>query len=231
MTDGIDASATVSTISASNSYNFKQDYGKAPYDQPQAFKASYLWVSPDINRWGYFGKEVLSGWSFNGITLLETGTALNLTSGYNTTFDGYVTGDRPNQIADWHMPGGRSRQARAAEYFNTAAFQQLNCAPANPTNPLSSTTSVCGSANPTGQGNAQYGLIVGPGKMNTDLTAFKSFPIVRENKVLFRADAFNVFNYGGNLGNPTTQLTSAADGVITTAAPGRILQLALKYSF
>jgi hypothetical protein len=233
LTDGIDASATNSTISASNSYNFKQDYGKASYDQPQAFKASYLWTSPDIHHWGYFGKELLSGWSLSGITLLETGTAFNVTSGYNTTFDSYATGDRPNQIADWHLAGGRSRQAKAAEYFNTAAFQQLNCAPANPTNPLSSTTAVCGSANPTGQGNAQYGLIVGPGKMNTDLAAFKSFPIVRESKILFRADAFNVFNYGGNLNLAAAQtsLSSSTFGEITSAAPGRILQLALKYSF
>jgi hypothetical protein len=79
-------------------------------------------------------------------------------------------------------------------------------------------------------GNTQFDLMIGPGHVETDLAASKIFTVGKENSVQFRAEAFNLFA-NVNLNNPTAQLSSANDGKITSAAPGRSLQFALKYSF
>ena len=145
---------------------------------------------------------------------------MNITSGQDTNFDGVTTSDRPNQIADWHMPGHRTLAQKAAGFFNTGAFAAVPAGTA------------------TGLGTTSAYLIVGPGKVSTDLAAAKSFSVWRESKVQFRADAFNAFNHV-NLGNPNVSAvfnaagaqTSATFGTITGAAAGRILQLSLKLSF
>jgi hypothetical protein len=212
MADGIDPTANpITTFSASNEYSFKTDYGKASYDLPQRFVASYLWVSPAVHAWGFVGREALSGWRLSGITTLSTGTPFNMVSGTDTNLDGYGN-DRPNQIADWHLAGGRSRTQKAAEFFNVAGFSAVPAGTA------------------TGLGNTQFNLMIGPGRVNTDMAAAKDLAIKNENQIQFRADAFNLFS-NVNLGNPTAQLSSPSDGKITGAAPGRILQLSLKYSF
>jgi hypothetical protein len=212
MGNGVDPTPNpITTLSASNEYSFTSDYGKAPYDMPHHFVASYLWVSPTVHFWGYVGKEALSGWRISGITTISTGTAFNMLSGVDSNYDSY-NNERPNQIADWHLPGNRSRAQKAVEFFNTAAFAQV---------PVGTVT---------GLGDTQMNLMIGPGKKNTDMSAAKDIAIKGENEMQFRADAFNVFN-NVNLGNPTAQLNSTNDGIITSAAAGRILQLTLKYMF
>ena len=213
MSDGQDPTKFAAAIKNSSSYDLSADYGKTAYDIPQRFVVSYLWRSPEMHYWGLVGREVLSGWQISGITTLSTGSPFDILSGKDTNFDGVATTDRPDQIADWHMPGGRTRAQKIAQYFNTAAFESVPVGTA------------------TGLGNTQYDLMVGPGRINTDLSAVKSFSIWRENTVQFRADAFNAFNQV-NLGQPAATLSNTSTlGRITSASPGRILQLALKYSF
>jgi len=212
MADGVDPTANpITTFSASDEYNFKADYGKASYDMPHHFVASYLWVSPTVHLWGYAGREILSGWRISGITTISTGTPFNMVSGTDTNYDNYGN-DRPNQVADWHLDGGRSRAQKVAEYFNKLAFSPVPVGTA------------------TGEGSTQFNLMIGPGRKNTDMSAAKDFIIKGEHRLQFRTDAFNVFN-NVNLGNPTAQLNSANDAVINSAAAGRILQLTLKYAF
>lgn len=200
-------------ITSSDNYHLRADRGKAATDVPQSFKASYVWRSPNIDRLGLVGREILSGWSLSGITTIQTGSPLNIVSGSDTNYDGTSTTDRPNQIADWHMPKGRTRAQKVAQYFNTAAFAPVPVGTAN------------------GLGNTQFDIIVGPGAMNTDLAAYKSFALYREHAVLFRAEAYNAFNHV-NLGNPGVTMSSPASfGRITSASPGRVMQFALRYSF
>jgi len=211
MADGTDPTANpITTFSASNEYSFQSDYGKASTDQPQRFVASYLWQLPEVRHFGLVGKEVLSGWKISGITTLSTGSPFNMVSGVDSNFDSYGN-DRPNQVSN-PVLGGQTRAQKAAEFFNTAAFVQVPVGTA------------------TGLGNTQFNLMIGPGRVNTDLAAAKIFSFPRENKLQFRADAFNLFS-NVNLNNPTAQLNSASDGKITGAAAGRILQLSLKYFF
>lgn len=210
-------SRDLQTVSAdpSNSLNLvnendiSMDYGLSDFAVPRRFVASYLWSLPGVHHWGLLGKEVLSGWQINGITTLQSGTPFTITSGKDTNLDGTNT-DRPDQVGNPNLPSGRSRAQKIAKFFNTSAFAQV---PAG-----------------TPYGNVRRASMLGPGTVNTDISAFKTFPVFRESTVQFRGEVFNVFN-NVNLTNPNGVLTNAKFGVITGSGSPRIVQFALRYSF
>ena len=73
-------------------------------------------------------------------------------------------------------------------------------------------------------------MISGYAFYQDDLGISKNFGITEQVHVLFRAEAFNLFNHSnftapdGNISNPTF-------GVITSTYPARQLQFALKVQF
>jgi hypothetical protein len=77
-------------------------------------------------------------------------------------------------------------------------------------------------------GNGGRGLISGPATANTDLAALKDFALRETWKLQFRGEFFNALNQV-NFGNPNQTVSSAAFGKITSAASGRVIQLALKF--
>lgn len=176
---------------------------------PKSFFVSYLWALPSVQRWGTFSKLVLNGWQVNGITTIQSGSPFNLLSGVDSNLDGIST-DRPDQIADPFLSTHRGRTAKIAQYFNTAAFAQV---PAG-----------------TPYGNVGRNSMLGPGLVNTDLSAFKTFALWKTNQLQFRGEIYNLFN-NVNLSNPNSNLKSPQFGKITGSAAGRIVQLALRYSF
>ncbi len=200
------------TLTLSNQTYLRQDYARSDYNIPQVFFASYIWAIPGTDRYGFIGRQVLSGWQLNGITTLRTGVPYNSLSGKDSNLDGIAT-DRPNVVGNPIFPGGRSRTQKINEFFNVAAFAQT----------------------PAGvpYGNAQRNIAIGPGFVNTDFSAFKNFPMWRESNLQFRAEFFNLFN-NVNLANPNATLTSPSFGKISalyTNASPRVIQFALKLSF
>ena len=201
------ASATIPQLVNENNVGY--DYGLSDQDVPQRFVASYLWAAPDVRRWSWIGKEVLSGWQINGITTLQSGSPFNVTSGKDTNLDG-VNNDRPNQVGIPALSGSRSRGAKIQEFFNTSAFVQLP-----PDTPY---------------GDVKRNSLIGPGYVNTDLSAFKDFALPKESTLQFRGEIYNLFN-NVNLLNPISIMTSPKFGQITGANVPRIVQFALRYSF
>lgn len=201
------ASATIPQLVNENNVGY--DYGLSDQDVPQRFVASYLWAAPDVRRWGWIGKQVLSGWQINGITTLQSGSPFNVTSGKDTNLDG-VNNDRPNQVGFPALSGSRSRGAKIQEFFNTSAFVQLP-----PDTPY---------------GDVKRNSLIGPGYVDTDLSAFKDFALPKESTLQFRGEIYNVFN-NVNLLNPISVMTSPKFGQITGANVPRIVQFALRYSF
>lgn len=193
-----------------NNYNVLSSYGPTSVDMPNNFVASYILVLPNIHSLGLFGKEVLDGWQVNGITTIRSGQPFDVQSGVDSNFDGTLT-DRPNQIGNPYLSkGSKSEQIR--EDFNTAAYAQV---------PVGTGT---------GLGDVRYNSLLSPGSINSDLSAFKSFPIVERMNLEFRAEAFNAFNHT-NLNAPNSTLTSPRFGTISSAPVGRIMQFALRLSF
>jgi Carboxypeptidase regulatory-like domain/TonB-dependent Receptor Plug Domain len=200
------------TLTLSNQNNIRADWARSDYDIPQVFVASYIWTTPPVHRWGIVGKDILSGWQLNGITTIKDGTPFTVTSGVDSNLDGINT-DRPNVISNPILHGGRSRQAKIGEFFDTAAFAQV----------------------PAGMpyGDSGRNSQIGPGFVDTDLSAFKNIPVWRESNLQFRAEFYNLFN-NVNLGNPNAVMTSPLFGQISSLATGaapRVIQFALKLSF
>ena len=82
----------------------------------------------------------------------------------------------------------------------------------------------------TPYGNSPRDPLIGPGYVDTDISAFKRFAIYEKSDLLFRAEVFNAFN-NVNLSNPNGTLNSAQYGKITASNTPRIMQFALKYEF
>ena len=86
---------------------------------------------------------------------------------------------------------------------------------------------------PGDPGTAKRRSFYGPGAQNYDMAVAKNLPFTESKSLLFRVEAFNVFNHtqffgpqavDGNIGDTTY-------GQVINAAPPRILQGALKFSF
>ena len=123
-------------------------------------------------------------------------TPSTLPPGWTPNLDTILT-DRPDTVADPVLPRSRSRAAKIQEFFNTAAFAQV---------PL-------GAANP--YGNTSRNSLIGPGIINTDLSAFKNLLVWRETQLQFRSEFFHLFN-NVNLSNPTSVLTSPTLAALPT---------------
>ena len=109
--------------------------------------------------------------------------------------------NRADIVGDIHAGGGEITQ-----WFNTAAFAQ----PA------------------LGQfGNSGRSILRGPGINNLDLGFFKNFSLPKDATLQFRVEAFNAFNHPQFQG-VSQNITSANFGVVTSARPGRIVQLGAK---
>jgi hypothetical protein len=159
------------------------------------------------NSHGVLGRLV-GGWQFDGITTIESGNYLSATSDFNNGVGGragnyadVVPGQNPNSGPNIHT---------IPHWFNTAAFAEVPY---------------------PRYGNAGAGTIVGPGMWNFDLSLFKNIKFTESKSLQLRGEAFNAFNHV-NLGNPNTDVSAGpVFGVVGSAAPARIMQVALKLYF
>ena len=199
--------ANPTVVSFVDSNNVGLDYAPSDFDTPQRFVVSYLWQTPKVKRWGLFGREALSGWQINGITSLQSGSPFNITSNFDSNYDGN-NNDRPDLIGNPFLSTSRSRPQLIQEYFNKTAFQRAAGL----------------------YGTLGRNFLYGPGSVNWDFSAFKDFAVTESKTLQFRAEIFNLFNEV-NLGNPNALLTSPKFGQILSAGAPRIVQFGLKFLF
>jgi hypothetical protein len=82
-------------------------------------------------------------------------------------------------------------------------------------------------------GNAPRRFFYGPGQENFDMALEKDLPIGESRTLLFRVEAFNVFNHAQFFGAASVNgnISSTAFGEIVNAMPPRQVQLAMKFNF
>ena len=86
-------------------------------------------------------------------------------------------------------------------------------------------------AAPAGRrGNSGVGNVQGPNLQTWDFSLRKQFNITERVNVRFQADMFNAFNRA-NFRAPSTVVTTAGFGTITTTGPARNIQFGLKLNF
>ena len=82
-------------------------------------------------------------------------------------------------------------------------------------------------------GNSKRRFFYGPGMDNYDIALAKKLQIAESKSLLFRIEAFNVFNHTqfNGPGSVDGNIGSSTFGNVISAAPPRIMQAALKFIF
>jgi hypothetical protein len=185
---------------------------------PQSLSITVLYQVPLFEHSKGVANLVAGGWSFNDITTFRSGTSLS--PALTETDQGLAV--RPDQLAGTNGPK-TWKSGSSQQWFNPSAFA---C-------PGSTTAGACGTAVAAGfgfYGDAQTGILRGPGQEVFNMALFKDFHFTEKDYLEFRAEAFNTFNHT-NPGNPNTTLGNANYGKVTSAADPRILELALRLKF
>jgi hypothetical protein len=186
----------------------------ANINTPQTLVVSSVYELPfgqgkPFLTWGGVAGKLVGGWQINGIALLQSGAALQITGANASALNAGTL--RPNWNGKDANLSGRTAD-RLGRYFDTAAFS-LNA--------------------PFVFGNAPRIMpnLYGPMTKNVDISLFKNTKIRERYQLQFRAEALNVLNRV-QFGNPATNITAATFGRITTQANlPRDIQLALKLLF
>ncbi len=199
-----------------NPFNPALSYAVSSFDVQQNFVLSYEYQL-SIDRYLH-PNRLTRGWSLSGITRFTTGFPITMVN----KGDNSLIGTNPNGVnnssidepdyngAPLHL--NRNPRTKGNNYFSTADF----------------------SMNALGDpGTSKRRFFYGPGAENYDTALAKKLSLTDSKSLLFRVEAFNVFNHtqfngpasvDGNIGSSTF------GNAISAAAP-RILQGALKFNF
>jgi Carboxypeptidase regulatory-like domain len=170
---------------------------------------------------GIAGK-LISGWSLNGVTTIQSGLPLAFTATPNLIGSGY--GLRPNVDPNCDKSVDGSALDRLDRWFNTACFSVPNATVS--TNPRSRWQ--LGDAprvDPDLRGHHMH---------NWNFAVTKTTPLQGRVNLTLRAEAFNMFNRT-QLGMPDRTVTTAAQSnlgrVTTQLNQPRLIQLAFRLTF
>ena len=219
------------------------DYSNSPWDTRHRFTFNGTYELPFGNgrrflNHGGVVNQLVGGWSDTVVFRAQTGQPFTV---YNNNSAVNGGNSRAILVGDPFKGGGSANPTNPGvdcpAKVRTVANWYNPCAFANPPDGsvISGTEQVTGDQAISllgGRRNQAFG----PGYERIDMSIFKSFPILREQALQFRADAFNLLNtpsYGtpnGSIGSNGGQITSARNFQPNTP-DARFFQLALKYIF
>jgi hypothetical protein len=197
---------------ASNSYDFKLDYGPASYNTPQMLIVNYIYDLPFHKSQSGLAGHTLGGWELSGITSFISGSSFQVTQstdpftalgpgGLGMAVNG-TTSIRPDQVSSVR------RTKTEGEWFSTNSF-----------------------ATAIGHfGTERYNPLIGPGVQNWDLAAIKNTNLGEQVRFQLRAEFFNAWNHA-NFSGVDSGLGDSNFGQVTSAHAPRRIQLGAKLYF
>jgi hypothetical protein len=197
-------------------FNFNLTRGISAFNLTHSFVATYDYRLP-LERLTSRAHYLLDGWEISGITRAASGFPVTL----STDGDNSLQGSSPNGVNNRYLDlpdlTGQALDitnphSNNLQYFNPGAF----------------TDNVLGTP-----GNAGRRSFSGPGMFNTDFALLRTFQISEAKALQFRFEMFNVFNHTQFFGPAAVNgdVDNGLFGQVTNAAPPRLMQLALKFSF
>ena len=219
-------------------YNHHQFYGNSDFDLRQRFTLSGGWELPFAKAWSNGPKRLTSGWSLYPIFFIQSGIPLDFTAGLRQhSGDPGPSGAGDGEVvrADQMVASVQTLNPRRVQTFTRSDTGQVVTGnfwfdPNSFQNdPCITVTGNC----PIGfYGTYRRNSFHGPGRTNLDIALEKSTNLVGEKtKLLFRVEAFNIFNHAEFRPPSATSVVSGTLGQITGTYDPRILQLALKLTF
>jgi hypothetical protein len=153
------------------------DYGDSDYDIRNTFTAAVTFESPNLHANNSVLSYAATGWALDSLFRSNSAAPLTITTGvfsYGLVWNETASNQRPNivsgqpfYLSDPSAPGGK--------IINAAAFSV----------PASSFS----------QGNLARNALRGFGVWQEDMALRRGFPIHENIALLFRAEAFNIFNH------------------------------------
>ena len=199
-----------------NPFNPALSYAISSFDVKHNFVVSYEYELPFDQL--FRPNRLTRGWTISGITRFASGFPITMiNNGDNSLIGTNPNGINNGSIDEPDYSGGPLRlnhnpRQSGNNYFDTTVF----------------------SMNALGTpGNSKRRFFYGPGGANFDMAAAKNLPLTESKSLLFRVEAFNVFNHT-QFNGPTSvdgDIGSSTFGSAISAAPPRILQGAVKFSF
>jgi hypothetical protein len=198
--------------SASNSYDFKRDYGPSSTNTPNIVEVNYIYELPFYKQQSGLVGHVLGGWQVSGISSFVSGSSFTVTqntdpfaaigpNGLGMIQDGDIS-IRPDLVAPIH------RAKTAAQWFSTSSF-----------------------ATATGHfGSERVGSLLGPGVQNWDLASIKNVKLGEHLKFQLRGEYFNAFNHT-NFSGVDSSMNDTNFGRVTSAHVPRRIQIGAKLNF
>jgi hypothetical protein len=196
-----------------NDHRLDLEKASADYDIRHLLQFDYTYqlpAAPGIPKW------LGSGWQINGLTVMRSGTSVNVIWPVDVEGTGSVTWTkaRPNVVA--------GVSPRPANY--SIPFNQINYAAfSDPGSHF---------------GNLGRNTLKGPAVFNWDFSLFKNFKVREGHELQFRAEMFNIFNtpqYAAPAADFSNPATFGKSLTTINAAGGfgsnRQMQFALKYIF
>jgi hypothetical protein len=197
----------------SDPWDWRVDRGLADQDRASVFTLGHVYELPFGPGKRFLAnisgpaKHILAGWTFSGMTIVESGLPFSPRMANTTTLNSDISTLRPDMV-------GNASVANATRnlWFNPAAF----AAPAL-----------------YHWGTAGRNILRGPSLHEADWSLGKDFQITERTHLRFRMDAINAFN-STNLANPTNTVDSPTAGQIfglVGNATMRQMQFGLRLSF
>ena len=202
--------------------NLRVCRGNSKFDARQTTSANFSYLLPVgrgqwlLNGAPKWADEILGGWKASGIVTYRTGFPVTTTTGtfpIGFTYDSapVFVGPKSALSESNHIDANGKLQFFGNQTAALGAFQF-----------------------PFGGGTGNRNVLYGPRFSNVDMALLKDFtmPWSDQQKLQFRAEAFNVFNHAA-FSNPSgaIEFQSQFGEITSTANTARQLQLALKYSF
>ena len=222
------------------SYNHHQLYGNSDFDIRQRLTFSGGWELPFARLWSSGPKRLTAGWSLYPILFAQSGIPLDVRAGLShrsSTPGPSGAGDQGVVRADQVTSSIPTFDPHQVQTFNgTAAHYYFD--PNDFTVPdCFFSSEIPGSGAPGACPAPTYGTFRrnsfrGPRRVNMDLALEKTTSLVGERtKLIFRVEAFNLFNHTEFRPPASSSFSSGTFGQITGTYDPRILQLALRLTF
>jgi len=210
----IDEASSISDIV--DPYNYKRTRALSAWDLRHNFVATFRYQLP-FERVSRRARLLTEGWAISGIIRASSGFPVTLAEHGDNSLQGSIPNGVNNHSLDLpdYTPGDlklnhdpRNGQA----YFNTSLFDS---------NALGT------------PGSASRRSFHGPGTLNFDLALLRSITVSEKKALQFRLETFNTFNHAQFFGPAAVNGDFGTDlfGKVVKAAPPRLVQVALKFTF
>jgi Carboxypeptidase regulatory-like domain len=196
------ATGESNNLVANGAYLPHARYGRCDFDQNLTSRTTLVWSLPALKSESNLVRTVAGSWTMSGLVVADAGQPFSVTDAAGLSETG-LNLDLANRVPG--VPVYLNGKLNIAAFTNNA---------------------------PGTYGDSGRNSFRSPTYVHVDPAIMKSFPIFPDKvRLLFRAEAFNVFNHPNKYPPASEFNTPSTFGLTTAARDPRILQLSMKLSF